>query len=208
MNVRTKARSVSRGEARRRVILAAAKVVFLRRGFEAATLDEIIQRSGGSRATLYAQFGGKDGLFAAIVEDLRETITAPLSVGLEPTKPPGAVLAAFAQRYLDRLLEADNLGLYRLVIAEAQRFPALGRRVFAAGPAAAAATLAAYLQAETQRGRLAVRRPDMTARLFLEMIKGDLHTRALFGVGPAPRPEEIRRLVREAVRSFLDGNAA
>lgn len=199
--------SLSRGEARRKAILAAARSVFLKRGFEAATLDEIIERSGGSRATLYGQFGSKEGLFAAIVEDLRQTIIAPLAGGLEPTKPPGAVLAAFARRYLDRLLEPENLGLYRLVIAEAQRFPALGRRVFAAGPSAAAAAVADYLQAETRRGRLAVRKPDMAARVFLEMIKGDLHTRALFGAGPAPRPDEVRGLVSEAVRSFLEGNA-
>lgn len=199
---------LSRGEARRAVMLAAATSVFLRRGFEAATLDEVIQRSGGSRATLYQQFGGKEGLFAAIIDDLCRSIVAPLAGGLEATHPPKAVLTAFARRFLDRLLEPESLGLYRLVIGEAHRFPALGRQVFAAGPTAGAETLAAYLRAESKRGRLRVRSPDVAARVFLEMLKGDLHTRALFGVPPAPSAAEIEACVNEAVRTFLDGNAA
>lgn len=202
------AKPVARGAARRKAMLAAATSVFLKRGFEAATLDEVIERSGGSRATLYSQFGGKEGLFAAIIEDLCAAIMAPLAGGLEPTRAPKEVLTAFAGRFLGRLLEPANVGLYRLVIGEAQRFPELGRRVFAAGPAAAAETLVAYLRAETRRGRLHVRQPDMAARVFLEMIKGDLHTRVLFGLGPAPRTAELEQTVREAVRSFLEGNAA
>lgn len=203
-----RARRLSRGEARRRVMLAAATSVFLRRGFEGATLDEVISRSGGSRATLYAQFGGKEGLFAAIIDDLCRTLVAPLLAGLDGTQPPRAVLTAFARRFLDRLLEPESLGLYRLVIAEGHRFPALGRQVFAAGPTAGADSLAAYLRAETQRGRLNVRHPDVAARLFLEAIKGDLHTRALFGVAPAPTAAEIERCVNETVRIFLAGTAA
>lgn len=202
------AKRLSRGEARRAVMLAAATAVFLKRGFEAATLDEVIDRSGGSRTTLYEQFGGKEGLFAAIIEDLCRAIVAPLAGGLESTQSPKAVLSAFARRFLDRLLEPDALGLYRLVIGEAHRFPALGRRVFAAGPTAATERLAAYLRAETRTGRLRVRNPETAACVFLEMVKGDLHTRALFGVSPAPSAREIEACVNEAVRTFLAANAA
>lgn len=204
---RAKSQRMSRGEARRAVMLAAATSVFLKRGFEGATLDEVISRSGGSRATLYEKFGGKEGLFAAIIDDLCRTLVAPLAAGPDGDPAPKAVLTAFARRFLDRLLEPESIGLYRLVISEVHRFPALGGQVFAAGPTAAAETLAKYLRAETARGRLRVRQPEVAARLFLEMIKGDLHTRALFGVGPVPSAAEINACVNEAVRIFLDGHA-
>ena len=189
-------------------MLAAATAVFLKRGFEGATLDEVISRSGGSRTTLYEQFGGKEGLFAAIIDDLCRTLVAPLAAGLDGAQQPKVVLTAFARRFMDRLLEPESLGLYRLVISEGHRFPALGRQVFAAGPTAGARTLAAYLRAETERGRLRVRNPEVAARNFLEMIKGDLHTRALFGVGAAPSAAEINACVDEAVHVFLEGSAA
>src|SRR4051812_15565391 len=70
----------SRGEARRAGILSAARDVFLERGFEGATLDEIVRRAGGSRTTIYEQFGGKEGLFAAIIANVCEEVVAPLLV--------------------------------------------------------------------------------------------------------------------------------
>lgn len=203
---RERPKRLSRGAARRAVMLAAATSVFLKRGFEGATLDEVISRSGGSRSTLYEQFGGKEGLFAAIIDDLCRTLVAPLAAGLNADHAPRAVLTGFARRFIDRLLEPESLGLYRLVISEGHRFPALGRQVFSAGPIAGADSLAAYLRAETGRGRLRVGHPEIAARVFLEMVKGDLHTRALFGVGPAPSAAEINACVSEAVRIFLEGN--
>ncbi|MCD6074086.1 MAG: transcriptional regulator, TetR family [Rhodospirillales bacterium] len=158
-------------------MLAAAKQVFLERGFEGATLDEVIARAGGSRATLYAQFGDKDGLFAAIIEELCAEIVGAL----------------------------PHLALYRMVIGESMRFPKLGARVYAAGPLATVQRLAGYFKGEAARGRLALSDPDLAARHFLEMVKGDLHTRALFGVGRRASAAEIDVCVRAAARTFCAG---
>jgi len=195
----------TRGERRRQRLLEGAREVFLEKGFEATTLDDVIARAGGSRATLYDHFGDKAGLFAAIIAAICDDIQAPVTGGIGSDRDPGTTLQAFAQRFMDRLMEPDSLALYRLVIAESRRFPELGARVFAAGPERAAASLADYLRAETRAGRLVVRDPDTAVRIFLEMIKGDLHTRALFGAGKLPSRREIENTVREAVRIFLTG---
>ena len=73
--------------------------------------------------------------------------------------------------------------------------PLLAQHGYAAGPEALAQRLGAYLKS------------DRRARIFLEMVKGDLHTRALFGVTPKPTPREIEACVREAVRIFCAGLA-
>lgn len=193
----------SRGETRRAAILAAARDVFLEYGYGAATLDEIIRRAGGSRATLYGHFGGKDGLFAAIIARLCEEIVAPLDRPA-PEADFESTLGTIGRHYLETLLSPEGLALYRLVASESARFPELGQRVYAAGPQAAARGLAAYLRREATRNDLSLADPDLAARHFLELVKGDLHARALFNAG-TPSKAEINACVREGVRTFLHG---
>jgi AcrR family transcriptional regulator len=195
-----------RGAQRRASILAAATDVFLEHGYEGARLDEVIRRSGGSLATLYAQFGGKEGLFAAIIARICEDIVASLP-GLEEraVQTPEETLFAFAKTYLEVLLTPASLALYRIVISESARFPELGRAVFEAGPATAAERLAGYLRSEAERRLLVVPDPGLAARQFLEMVKGDLHFRALLGSGPMPSRKDIDACVAAATRTFLNG---
>jgi TetR/AcrR family transcriptional regulator, mexJK operon transcriptional repressor len=202
------AAKATRGEKRRARLLEAARQVFLERGFEGATLDQVIATAGGSRATLYEQFGDKEGLFAAIVGEICDDIQLPLAGGLGSDPDPGTVLRAFALRFMRRLMEPEALALYRLVIAESRRLPGLGTRVFAAGPERSARALADYLRAQSRAGMMRVRDPDLSVRIFLEMIKGDLHTRALFRAGPPPTTREIEATVRSAVGIFLRGVSA
>jgi AcrR family transcriptional regulator len=185
--------------------VSAATEVFLEYGFGAATLDEVVRRAGGSRATLYENFGSKEGLFAAIIAQQCELIVEPLKMLSEDQGAPEDVLAAVGKRVMDILMSSRGIGLYRMVSAEAARFPALGAQVFASGPQAAADWLAVYLRAQTKAGVLALPDADLAARHFLEMVKGDLHTRALFNVAPSPTAEEIDRCVSGAVATFLAG---
>lgn len=56
-----------RREPRIRAILEAAEQVFLENGYEAGSLDAVAARANASKATIYAHFGNKVGLFKAIV---------------------------------------------------------------------------------------------------------------------------------------------
>jgi TetR/AcrR family transcriptional regulator, mexJK operon transcriptional repressor len=192
-----------KGERRRAAMLEAATAVFLERGYEGATLAEIIARSGGSRATLYALFGDKAGLFAAIISALRERIVAPVAARIEG--PADAALLAVGRGFMGVMMAPESLGLYRIVIAEGARFPELADAVFSAGPKAAADVLTRYLAEKMRSRELRLVDPGASARHFLEMVKGDLHFRALLGLAPAPTVEEIETCVALAVKTFLDG---
>ena len=200
-----RARKPSRGEARRAAIVTAATHVFLEHGFGAATLDEVVRRAGGSRATLYENFGSKEGLFAAIIAEQCARVVEPLQVVPHAKGRPEDVLYAVGKRFLGVLMHPGGLGLYRLVSAEGARFPELVTRVFESGPKAAADHLAGYFRTQVKQGELSLADPDLAARHFLEMVKGDLHTRALFGVPPTPTADEIEACVRGAVQIFLAG---
>jgi TetR/AcrR family transcriptional regulator, mexJK operon transcriptional repressor len=103
-------------------------------------------------------------------------------------------------------MSPHGLGLYRLVVGESGRFPELGRQVYAAGPKPAVRELAAFFRREATRSDLSIADPELAAAHFLELVKGDLHTRALFNVDAAPPSEqEMDACVRDAVHTFLYG---
>ena len=185
-------------------MLEAAKAVFIEQGYANATLDEVIRRSGGSRATLYKQFGSKEGLFVAIIADICAGIVAPLA-DLELNQKPEVMLLAFGRAFMAGLMEPSGLQLYRVLIGEGARFPELAEAVYRSGPAVAADRLADYLRQWTAEKRIKAADPDAAARQFLEMIKGDLHFRALLRLEPTPTETEIDVCVKSAVGLFLEG---
>jgi len=68
--VSTRLTQSERRERTRQALLAAARRVFGRRGFGAATLDEIAEAAGVTRGALYYNFpGGKDDLFVTLLEE-------------------------------------------------------------------------------------------------------------------------------------------
>src|SRR5689334_11823277 len=109
------AQKQTKSERRRAAILDAATAAFLENGFGGTTLDDVIRRSGGSRSTVYEQFGDKEGLFAAIITDACDRILAPLSDGIAAGRDPGSTLYGLARTYMDLLMAPANIALYRLV---------------------------------------------------------------------------------------------
>ena len=55
-----------RGHERRIALLLSANQLFLERGYDAVSLDDIVHHAGGSKTSIYKYFGSKDGLFTAI----------------------------------------------------------------------------------------------------------------------------------------------
>ena len=53
----------SRGEVRNSKLQKVAADLFLKRGYEGVTIDKIVELAGGSKSTVYSEFGGKCGLF-------------------------------------------------------------------------------------------------------------------------------------------------
>jgi AcrR family transcriptional regulator len=58
-----------RKERTRTDLLAAARTVFVRRGFHAASLDEIAEEAGFTKGAVYSNFAGKDDLFLAVLDE-------------------------------------------------------------------------------------------------------------------------------------------
>jgi AcrR family transcriptional regulator len=198
-------RTRPRGEIRRAQILDAAVEVFLENGYGGATIDLVVERAGASKATVYSFFGGKDGLFAAIVEERVERI---LSAFGDPEVVHADVphaLAHIAQRYMEVAMAPDAVGIWRLIIAEGTRFPELARTFYQLGPDRTYAHLAGMLSVWRERGLIRLGDPQLAAVQFLDSVGGDLHRRAMAGILPKNLRAAIQRSIDHAVQVFWNG---
>jgi TetR/AcrR family transcriptional regulator, mexJK operon transcriptional repressor len=191
--------------ARRQAFLAAARQVFEKKGFAEATLDNVVALSGGSRQTLYALFGGKQGLFEAIISDTCETIFQGLTPEKLAKRATDEVLKEVGTRFLAIVTSPSCLSLQRLVVAEAARIPELAHRFWKRGPGRGRAFLAEFFDRQIERGLLQMPNSRAGAEYFLEMLSGTVRLQCLIGLREPPNPQEIDEIVQGAVAQFING---
>jgi AcrR family transcriptional regulator len=198
-------KSQSRGEARRRAMIEAAWKVLQEKGCEAATLSDIIAVSGGSRATLYEAFGGKDGLIEAAVAERCSAFGQSMQLVLDERNDPRIVLEALALAFLSRVVAPESTRTLGIFVAEGGRFPQMIETFLRHGPRALTSRLAGYLASATRAGQLQVDEPELAADLFLSMLQGQWLLRVLSQDEAPPAPEALRQRARLAVSIFLEG---
>ena len=198
-------RTRPRGEIRRSEILDAATEIFLENGYGGATIDLVVERAGASKGTVYSFFGGKDGLFAAIVEERVERILAAFGDPEVVYSDVRHALAHIAERYMEVAMAPDAVGLWRLIIAEGTRFPELARTFYQLGPDRTNAHLAGMLSAWRERGLISLDYPELAAVQFLNAVSADLHRRAMAGIIPKNLRAAIQRSIDHAVQVFWNG---
>jgi TetR/AcrR family transcriptional repressor of mexJK operon len=182
-------------------VLEGARKVFMDRGYEGASVDEIARAAGTSKATLYSYFPDKRQLFEAVMQAECGRTGEVLPTG-PADEPLEAALRRMARGFSAFLFSPGAQEMFRVCIAEAGRFPELGAAFHATGPAQAHARLAGFFEAARDRGELAVDDPATAAEQFAALCKAGLFLRALLG-GPPPVPAEVERVADEAVRTFL-----
>jgi TetR/AcrR family transcriptional repressor of mexJK operon len=194
--------AVTRFDVKRASIVGGAKDVFLRHGFEGASMDGIAAAAGVSKMTVYRYFRSKEELFAGVIRDLCERIIdEDLERMLE--RRPEEALRGFARKMVTILFARDTIELHRIVIAESRRFPALGRLFYKSGPEACIAMLAAYLERYSSSKTLNLRNPRRTAEEFLELLRGYAHLRVLLGVQKTLSALELEENIEGAVQHIL-----
>src|SRR5580700_6095881 len=110
-------------------ILDAARKIFVERGFEGASIDEIAAAARAGKPTIYARLGDKRALFTAVVT--RDVLCRIAQFNNE-TPTGGTVEESLTQAgttLLHWTLEDERMALMRLAIAETQRFPDLASSV-------------------------------------------------------------------------------
>ena len=195
----------SRGEARRRAMVEAAWQVLQDKGCEAATLSDIIALSGGSRATLYEAFGGKDGLIEAAVAERCSAFGESMQLVLDERNDPRSVLETLALAFLTRVTAPESTRTLGIFVAEGSRFPHIIETFLRHGPRALSSRIAGYLASATRAGQLQVDEPELAADLFLSMLQGQWLLRIMSHIEAPPAADVLRERAKLAVSIFLDG---
>ncbi|MCH8861016.1 MAG: TetR/AcrR family transcriptional regulator [Proteobacteria bacterium] len=191
--------------AKRDAILEAAVELFLEVGYGAASINTLIAHVGGSKATVYAHFENKERLFEAVVDEVLSEVSTAMS---------GIDLAGFGLRdglqyvgehLLHLVTSKRHIDLARLVIAEAQRFPEIGRIYYDHGPALAYKGLSVFLLEHSNgEGSFRVTDEDTAAAWFASMlIHRSFLERLCIGTEP-PSSRQIEVKVEAVVTAFLD----
>lgn len=194
-----------RSNDRRQALLRAAAEVFFEQGYAATSIDAIIERAGGSKRNIYNEFGNKQGLFSALVKESADKVLSTLVIEQIEGHDLRATLTAFGQHLMGVYMSPTLIGIYRIAVTEANRFPDLVKSFYEQGPGRATSRLAEVLEVANKRGEI---RTDDCLRLaghFVGMIRDNLHLQVVLGLRAAPSDEEARQAVGSAVEVFLNG---
>lgn len=176
-------------EARRRAgrlassgpIREAAARLFLEKGYQGTSMDDIAAAAQVSKQTIYTHFASKEDLFADLVLGNSDRVDDFVAlIGDLPGSDLEASLRALSRQYLGFVARPEVIRLRRLIIGEAARFPDLARRYYELVPERVYAALAALFEELQTKGRLRAGDPHQAANHFAWLTLGVTLDRAMF----------------------------
>ncbi len=188
---------------RRERLVRLAAPLFLKKGYDNVSIDDIIGVAGGSKATIYAWFGGKQGLFEAVVRQKCDAVT--LAIDIDAGGSLEDQLTKIGHSFVAIVLTPPILEFHRLMISIGRTFPEAGRLFFQSGPSSAYAIVAQWIEQQQKDGRLIDEDPYRLAVLFLDMLIGEHQLGWLTSMPRASQKARVDETVRVAVRVFLGG---
>lgn len=189
-----------------REIIEAATAAFIAKGYDGTSMEEIATRACASKQTVYKHFTDKETLFTEVVEstasqvnDVVESVTILLS----EAKFLEGGLQQLARRLTTTLMNDELLKLRRLIIANADRMPQLGRSWYDKGFERMLASVAECFEKLTSRGLLQTGDHRLAASHFFGMLLWIPMNEAMF-TGSNPRSKaDLERHADASVEAFL-----
>ena len=202
------ANSESRSDRKRKALLLAATEIFLDKGYDCTSMDDVAAKAAVSKPTVYKYFSDKERLFAEIVRATTGEIDDLVRLVIETIVGRTSVesdLIVLARHFITALMQPRILRLRRLVIANADRFPDVGRSWYEQGFERVLATLAISFQGLADRKLLHVDDPLLAANHFVGLLLWIPVNKAMFTGDHDSSPEDLERSTVAAVHAFLRG---
>lgn len=177
--------------AKRRAILEGAQEVFLRDGYDAASMDDVARSAGVGKMTVYRHFGSKSALFRDMLRDI--CTAAFFDAEATPAARFEDELTGLGHAFVDLITDPQRLGTYRLAMAEGERNPDVSRMFYEGAVIPVCERIAARMRAHAPR----VPEPDALelAGLFLQIVQGHAYMRLMMGIDKAPDPAAFARQI-------------
>ncbi|MFT3998856.1 MAG: TetR/AcrR family transcriptional regulator [Rhizobium sp.] len=190
-------------------ILQAALQVFIARGYEGASIDEIADVARAGKPSIYQRFTNKETLFREVV--LR---WAQNSGQVAVPATSGSILQRFQSAgisIVQRAIKEETIGLIRSVIGEATRHPELATTIHYAmrahGTAIAMKLIAELAEAEELKSLPAFAPQNLhtTTTYFIDLVLLPMMISSLFHADLTPVKAQMEDHAREAASFFLSG---
>ncbi len=192
-------------EARKRQIVAAAKEVFKRKGYERATLKDIVEEAGMSRGWIYLYYPDKNTIFRAMLDQLDEEMAHELTGLLQRHAAVIDALHAFFENYKHLAATArEDLypSIYEYFIA-GWREPNTSQ-YFAMRYERVVALIEAFLTRGIESGEFRKETPvTMIAKTMMSGLDGILIHILSFGADRIESDDQIDKLARRVEEALL-----
>jgi AcrR family transcriptional regulator len=193
---------------RRQDILLAAKRVFFESGYQIASIDRIAEAAGTTKRTVYDHFGSKEGLFAKVAALACRQFVELLPTADSLPEAPREGLRIFAARVRELVSAPEAVRFQRLVIAEAERRPALGRAFYEIAFQGAERVLTDYIEACVEQGRLKPHDSAVSARIILDLAANTPRLRGLMGLQDVAHDQLGQKAFDQAVDLLVNNFAS
>ena len=146
-------RHARRGE-RREAILAAALEEFSARGFAATRLDDVAQRAGVAKGTIYLYFRDKESLFQELVRAMLSPLVGVIEAAPLRDLPIRAVAEMIIDVFVNEIYGTRRKDVIRLILAEGPRFPKIAEFYYREVIGRVLPVMRALLTRAVERGEL------------------------------------------------------
>ena len=184
-------------------VLQGALRVFMREGFEGASMDVIAREAGVSKATLYVYFPDKRLLFTEICRIECQRHANETTARIDMNAPIRDALSVIASQVTEFLASDFGRDMYRLVVSEIARFPELGRDFYLNGPGLLKGRMANQLRQLAGRGELGIEDFPLAAEQLVQLCKVQMHDHLLLGLTKSLTPNKKKEVAKAAVEMFL-----
>ncbi|MCK9619253.1 MAG: TetR/AcrR family transcriptional regulator [Methylobacter sp.] len=187
-------------------LLDTASSLFLEHGYGNLSLETIAKEARVSMRTIYSQFGGKAGLFGAMIRRCSDQFVTSLSEEHVLASSPEDVLISFAKQFLHGITRPDVVRMRAMLVGESPRFPDLAIQFYEQGPQRTLEHLSQFFARQQQAGYFVVTDPYFLAEQFLGVLRSERILKLQLGLEPTPDEAKIDAWVRQAVGLFLHGS--
>lgn len=195
-----------RGIERRLALLLSATELFLDKGYDAVSLDDIVNHAGGSKASIYKYFGNKEGLFAAICDHKREMFFKDVCIPFQPEK---STLREYLIQTLNRvyvhIIQPEHVAFLRLIIEQTECNTVLIQYLYDKWVHNLQNTLTQALESADQSGEITCNSPYYSSLMYFGILR-DIEWRMIMGMPALPDKKEAIDYIEYCVDIFLKGH--
>lgn len=196
------ARDLNRQNKIKQIVYAATEV-FLEDGFSETSMDKIVEKAGISKRTLYKYYPSKEEIFIDVMQMQFGTILENFA----PHRITSADLENQLRSVGIELLRLANapgtLSIFRIIAAEAQRFPKLAQQFFEQSFDQIIDGVATILERETGNCDKHIADTRQAGEYFLDLLTGTEYLRIVFGTAPPMKAKTIKIRTERALNYFF-----